>query len=1138
MNETQEELDRLWEEAAPPDEPQFQDWYGKWSSIAGLDPDPDHPEHHYDYRSAFRAGVEPEQSEDGLYHWPSQYKADDHPNRYVGNLDTKTGENLDELWDQAAPLQQEQQDIPVEAGAAAMDFPTVEDPMSTGHSEAIDEVAKIFQVIKGLGIEGAQGIGDLAMAAAGFSKQAQRNLARADFGEELERQYQRRVEQAKKNGMPIPPREDLDDQKAQLREYSTNAQKSWLEAAEGLQAFTGSLPESEDVYGDDRPVAQYIEQAVKGFARFLPAMGVTALVPTAGLPLTYAQIFGASYREKVKQGIDDQVAFDAAALEAAISTPLEFGGNILQLRLFKGAWNTFVKTSRLPQKVAAVLKSIVFGGLGEGIEEYLQQYPEELANIYAKHPDATAEEIVEMARKVYLSEEFQAKAGKAGLMGATGGAILGAVGAGAGMMRPRGDIVQEQVDQVKRAIDAGMMSPADLKTMVESLEDGPLREGLEAISAGGKAAGEQAQFAPAAEEDLQHLTTYLQEHLGEGTEIKVTAMDASEAAASVQRVGQAFGRKVIFFDAEGAANGFNGLYDQASDTIFVNSRAENPYITVVGHETLHALKTKAPDLYEQLSDIVVMSEGSQTWLDALNEGRKAVGLEALKLEDALAQEEHLADFVGQQFRNEDFWRQLNEKNPTVAKSLAETVFKLLEKIRQFLTGFKAPADPELVKNLEETQAALVAVFSEFSTRETKVQDQTAVPVQPAKEKGILQKGLEAVGEAIGPSAAEAKMVTKATKAKARTTEITEEMWDQAERIEAEVQPTETQPEPTEEAPKAEAAKTPREEFDELWQTLDPEQKRRLADVPGDDEIDYPSKIQMVRAELATKRPERPKVKRKDIAASVTTGERVTTLRGRIRAMGGINFLNFKGELKDMPSVKIALSRKGGEKIDLAEEILREEGWLAPDEKLLDVLRIPGAMRRGRVMREGEREKLPGYQTDQERRLQAEMGWEAEAPPEGDYVQMRAQDLPEGKQLVILDGKSARGWDVYQVVEKDAFGVTLRDGETVNLGPNDLVEVVEPGKAAELKTGGPGITDLRSKDILASTRRGPGHVAISNQAAWIAENRNRMLPEIEVEVSAIDETGKSYKIKDKADIALKELDRQKSFAERLLECLKS
>lgn len=76
-----------------PQERDFQDWYAGWAKTTGLSSDPDDPRHKYDYRSAYTAGAVPSVSEeDRAYHWPSQFKSDDHPNRFVGGVDTKTGE--------------------------------------------------------------------------------------------------------------------------------------------------------------------------------------------------------------------------------------------------------------------------------------------------------------------------------------------------------------------------------------------------------------------------------------------------------------------------------------------------------------------------------------------------------------------------------------------------------------------------------------------------------------------------------------------------------------------------------------------------------------------------------------------------------------------------------------------------------------------------------------------------------------------------------------------------------------------------------------------------------------------------------------------------------------------------------------
>jgi hypothetical protein len=77
------------------EEARFQKWYARWAKKTGIHPDPDHPEHDYDYRAAYRAGAEPKISkEDNKYHWDSKYKDDDHPNRYVRGIDTITGKPL------------------------------------------------------------------------------------------------------------------------------------------------------------------------------------------------------------------------------------------------------------------------------------------------------------------------------------------------------------------------------------------------------------------------------------------------------------------------------------------------------------------------------------------------------------------------------------------------------------------------------------------------------------------------------------------------------------------------------------------------------------------------------------------------------------------------------------------------------------------------------------------------------------------------------------------------------------------------------------------------------------------------------------------------------------------------------------
>jgi len=162
-------------------------------------------------------------------------------------------------------------------------------------------------------------------------------------------------------------------------------------------------------------------------------------------------------------------------------------------------------------------------------------------------------------------------------------------------------------------------------------------------------------------------------------------------------------------------------------------------------------------------------------------------------------------------------------------------------------------------------------------------------------------------------------------------------------------------------------------------------------------------------------------------------------------MGGINFLNYTGELRDMPTAVKYLSKKTGVTIDNAVDQLKSDGWLDKDatvESLLEDLRTkPELLKRDRVTRDAA-EKKDYELSPQEKRLKKEEAWEPEAPPEGQYVQMRAEDLPEGREFTIIEGKSREGWDRYEVTEKDPFSVTLVDGETIELKPLDVIEVLK------------------------------------------------------------------------------------------------
>lgn len=172
------------------------------------------------------------------------------------------------------------------------------------------------------------------------------------------------------------------------------------------------------------------------------------------------------------------------------------------------------------------------------------------------------------------------------------------------------------------------------------------------------------------------------------------------------------------------------------------------------------------------------------------------------------------------------------------------------------------------------------------------------------------------------------------------------------------------------------------------------------------------------------------------------GAKVRTLRGAIRENGGIDFGDFKGELRDMSQSVKYLSKKGGTPIDLMEKTLKEEGWMMPEESLIDKLRDdPDFLRRPHLSKESS-EKLQREKTAQELQVEEEMAFEPEEPPTGRYTKAYADELKAGDEITAIHNKGAQGWGKYTVTIDDAGDVVLQGDESVELTPFDEVEILQ------------------------------------------------------------------------------------------------
>lgn len=177
----------------------------------------------------------------------------------------------------------------------------------------------------------------------------------------------------------------------------------------------------------------------------------------------------------------------------------------------------------------------------------------------------------------------------------------------------------------------------------------------------------------------------------------------------------------------------------------------------------------------------------------------------------------------------------------------------------------------------------------------------------------------------------------------------------------------------------------------------------------------------------------------------TKGKNVRTLRGFVNAvMGGINPLNFKGEVKNFPLGSKYLFKKRGVPIDDAVRQLKEDGWLDKNdtvatflEKLRTDVKMASRDRLGKDVFEKKESEL----TEEEKRFKKEMAREPEAPPKGEYETIAVDDLKDGSTYTIIEGRTKDGWDEYKI-HKTKEGVTLEDGEILELEPWDEVQVLK------------------------------------------------------------------------------------------------
>lgn len=210
---------------------------------------------------------------------------------------------------------------------------------------------------------------------------------------------------------------------------------------------------------------------------------------------------------------------------------------------------------------------------------------------------------------------------------------------------------------------------------------------------------------------------------------------------AAQKVAKSLGARVTFIDPKGSAlSAVDGL--SYKNRIYIMSDAAHPVLRILGHETWHRVSQEHKDLADQILKTVKTDETFyKNKVAAVRAVRKKLGLPELKRGELT--EEYLADFAGELFTRESFWRSLNNQNPTLAQRIAKVVRQVIEKI--FNVSKTDPTVPTF-KEASQIENAMTKVFKEVRKRViAEVEDITAVEV---KKGPLAMARKEAIGKGI------------------------------------------------------------------------------------------------------------------------------------------------------------------------------------------------------------------------------------------------------------------------------------------------------------------------------------------------------------------------------------------------------
>ncbi len=557
-----------------------------------------------------------------------------------------------------------------------------------------------------------------------------------------------------------------------------------------------------------RPIARAAEVITEGIPNYIGAIAATLITknPTVGASLLGAQQGAGTYAESREAGEGKIKSLLLGAGDAALSTVLE-----------KIPFDQFIGNAG-----KAALTRFIKGGSTEAFQELVQQFS---SNAIAKYGFDKGRAITE--------GWLESVVGGAGLGGVGGLAFnSGTVDANPDAQQPVPAPLSPEADTILKSASPAILEAVDAMRQVgfkpevisawvtapdeasreQILEDASVtrQQELDAANVQNETAGGAVIRAPtdgpAGVESATVTPTVSAEPLSstqpppspppspsivtrwqreafpdagmdpnQFQEVEAPTGDRAEDAATAQRMGDLFGKKVVYFrnNDKKRVNVWGSVMD---DAILIDADAPIPYAKIAMHEALHQLRRDNQGLYDQLG-AVVQDEGIG-YDKFRGDMAKRYGAAGLSMpNENVVREEFVAFVMEDRGTDPTFWRDLYNKSP-------EAVQRLVDAIQQVIAKLKGKDVPEMAKYFRDFQRVhdtAVKVISEYAASRPAVKaptnaataatpdTNTAQAVATAEQsKGGTNAGQEEVRRAQGQVAPSDSVATGGAAATAMT----------------------------------------------------------------------------------------------------------------------------------------------------------------------------------------------------------------------------------------------------------------------------------------------------------------------------------------------------------------------------------